>query len=415
MTCDSNRQSMKNVLWNTFGSIFYSFCQWLITIIVVYVASYKEAGYLSLAMTTSSSLSAISLFSMRNYQVSDVNEEYSRHEYIGSRVFTCMLSLIICLMVSWIGHSFYMALCIDMFMLIRIAEAFADVLHGQDQRYDRYDYIGISYILRGLATVLVFAGMLRFTGDILQTLIVVAIVNLLAVFVWDLIRTNGLSKIKPIIYNDKIKSLLSHCIPLVVFSFLLSVENLVAKTALEKLMGTEQLGIYSTIATPTLVVQVFAMVAFNPFLPKFSYDYQNGLVDSFKKNIYKLSIAFAGLYVITLTGAFLLGRIILSIIFMPDILEYYELFMPIILVTLLTGTIWVLSAVLIGMRDISFLLKAIVVDFVICLICVIPCIKIWGMNGASIAQIIPQLILVAVLLIRIFMLMSRMKVCKTSQ
>ena len=63
-----------NVIWNTVGSVFYSACQWIITIIVVHVATYETAGHLSLAMTMSSSFSAISLFSMRNYQVSDVKE-----------------------------------------------------------------------------------------------------------------------------------------------------------------------------------------------------------------------------------------------------------------------------------------------------------------------------------------------------
>lgn len=62
----------KNVIWNTCGSVFYSLCQWLLTAIVIRGASYEAGGVLSLAMTTSSSFSAISLFSMRNYQVSDL-------------------------------------------------------------------------------------------------------------------------------------------------------------------------------------------------------------------------------------------------------------------------------------------------------------------------------------------------------
>ena len=59
----------KDIAWNTFGNIFYGFCTWVITIIVVRLGSFEDAGYLSLAMTTSSTYNAIALFAMRNYQI----------------------------------------------------------------------------------------------------------------------------------------------------------------------------------------------------------------------------------------------------------------------------------------------------------------------------------------------------------
>ena len=97
---DDRKQMTKNIAWNTFGSVFYSACQWLITVLVVHLSSYESAGYLSLAMTTSSSFSAISLYSMRNFQVSDVKGEYNCNEYVGSRIDTCILGFVCCAIVS---------------------------------------------------------------------------------------------------------------------------------------------------------------------------------------------------------------------------------------------------------------------------------------------------------------------------
>ncbi len=399
----NKNRTVKNVLWNTIGSIYYSFCQWLITVVVVHIATFSDAGFLSIAMTTSSSFSAISLFSMRNYQVSDINGDYSVHEYFGSRILTSIVALVTCICVSAFGNTTYMLICISSFMLIRVAEAIADVLHGQDQKYNRYDYIGISYILRGTATVISFVIALKITGDMMITLIITAVINLVIAFLWDYLKTNRIENIRPVIYSNRVRQLLKSCAPLVVFSFLLSLENLVSKVALEKILGTEKLGIYSTIATPTLVVQVFAMVAFNPFLPAFSYNYMSGNIDRFKKDIYKLIGAFVGMYVAVLIGATLLGKPVLSLIFGKGILENYDLFIPIIWVTLLTGTIWVLSAVLIGMREIFFLLIAISISFTLCLIIVMACINKYGMNGASVAQIIPMVILCLAIVVKIIM------------
>ncbi|WP_027432230.1 lipopolysaccharide biosynthesis protein [Lachnospira multipara] len=378
----------KNIAWNTFGSIWYSACQWLITIIVYHIASYEAAGYLSLAMTTSSSFSAISLFSMRNFQVSDVKGEYSRHEYVGSRILTCLIAFIFCAVASIYGNSIYQMLCIDAFMLVRVAEALVDVLHGENQKHNRYDYIGKSYILRGALTVIIFSIGLKFSDDLLITLFIMAIANLAVAILYDWFKTNALDKIKPIIISNEVISLLKKCVPIVIFSFLLSLQNLIPKNILQQIMGTDQLGIYSTIASPTLVVQVFASVAFNPFLPAFSLAYMEEEYDKFLKMLRKTYLAFIGLGVIVTIGAMLLGRIGLTIILGKDILEYYNLFMPIVWVTILTAIIWILSAIIVAMRQMKWLLIGIIVDFILMLVLVKPCITTFGKNGVSIVQLI---------------------------
>ena len=319
----------KNIIWNTFGSIFYSACQWLITVIVYHVADLNAAGFLSLAMTTSSSFSAISLFGMRSYQVSDVKREYSQHEYVGSRVLTCIVAFVTCALVSIWGNNIYQILCIDAFMLIRVAEAMVDVLNGEEQKLDRYDLIGKSYIIRGTATVVIFTVGLMTLKNLMITLFIIAIVNLLIAFVFDWKKTTALEQIKPVIYNKKIRTLLMQCVPIVVFSFLFSLEGLIPKNVLQQLEGTESLGAYSTIASPTLVISVLANVVFNPFLPVFASVYQNGEYNRFLKLLHKVYIALAGLAIVTTIGALLLGRWGLSLLFGSGILKYYQLFMPI--------------------------------------------------------------------------------------
>ena len=221
----------KNVFWNTFGTIFYCACQWLMTIVVVrFSDNYEAAGYLSLAMTTSSSFSAITLFSMRNFQVSDVRSEYSSGEYVGSRFLTCALGLVLCIVYSAATSSVYQMLCVASFMLIRVAEGLVDVLHGINQKYDRYDYIGISYILRGVITILAFSIILYVKDQVFTALIVTAILNLLIALLWDWFRTSSLEKLSPVFWNEQVKRLLIACVPIVVFSFLLSVENLFPKS-----------------------------------------------------------------------------------------------------------------------------------------------------------------------------------------
>lgn len=378
----------KNVMWNTIGSIFYCFCQWLITVVVVHLDSYETAGYLSLAMTSSSSFSAIALFSMRNFQVSDVKGEYSDGVYVGSRIITCILAFVCCTITGFWGNSVYQGLCISAFMLIRVAEALVDVMHGIDQKYNRYDYIGKSYILRGMGTMGVFVSGMLIVKNLAITLYIVAFFNLLIALGFDWRLTHKMDFFTPQLWSSSVKRLLKSCIPIVGFTFLLSLENLLPKNVLQQMYGAEELGIYSTIASPTLVVQVFASVVFNPFLPKVSKVFYSGNMDAFSKMLHKVYLLLGGMTVVVLIGVAVLGRVGLKILFGNTILIYYDLFIPIVLCTIMTAIVWVISAILVALRKTKYLLIGMMIDFVVCLILLKPIIGNYDKNGVSFIQII---------------------------
>lgn len=378
-----------NILWNTFGTIFYCVAQWLITILVVRIDSFEASGQLSLAMTTSSSFSAISLFSMRNFQVSDVDEVYETRHYVGSRVITCVLAFVLCMGYSVIsGFSLYQTGCVAFFMLIKVIEGVVDVLHGINQKYERYDIIGKSFIARGIATVGLFGAVLYITHDMLITLGVVVIGNLIIALWWDIRGTWKLEKLTVVIKDEQVKTLLIACVPLAIFSFFLSMENLIPKTFLQNMYGDEALGIYSSIASPTLVVQVGAQVVFSPLLPMFTRVYNDGDYKKFCGMFHKVLIILFGTCVFVAIAAAIVGRWGLNLLFGEVILQYYELFMPIVFSTIGMALIWVLQAIVTGIRCIYSMLVGIVIDFAICYLSCRWFLEQYGWNGASIVQIV---------------------------
>lgn len=398
----------KNVLWNTIGSVFYCACQWIITVLVVRLDSFETSGYLSLAMTTSSSFSAISLFSMRHFQVSDVNEEYSSREYYGSRIITCLVAQVACMLYAAIMiKSTYHFWCVTLFMLVRVAEALVDVFHGINQKFNRYDIIGKSYILRGIFTVVSFTAGLVLTHNLIITLLIMALLNLLVSFVFDRVNTGKLENVRPIVFDKHVYKLILTCVPLVVFTFLLSMENLIPKNLLESIYGAEELGIYASIASPTLVVQVMASVIFNPFLPQFTKLYTEGKLDAFRKMFHKILIVLVGMSIVVIIGASLVGRLGLRILFGEMILKHYYLFLPIVWCTILTAMIWIISSIVIAIRQIKSLLIGIVVDFALCIALASPLVEQYSKNGVSMVQIISYAILVVYMIVVCEIAMNR--------
>lgn len=388
-----NTNIKRNVAWNTVGNVIYCICQWAITILVVRLASYEQAGYLSLAMTTSSSFSAIALYKMRDFQVSDVRGEFTSNEYVASRIISMLTALVLCVIYALFGNSLYQVLCIFAFMLVRIAEAFVDVLHGVDQKFDRYDYIGKSYILRGIATIISFILMLKIWGNLFGALLVMAVINLIIAYFYDWMKTSRLENLRPE-YSKRLIKLFGKCLPIVIFSFLTAFINLLPKEIISELLGEEQLGIYSSIASPTLIVQVFASVVFAPFLPIISVLIESGKAEELRKRLLKVCIALGVLCIVVPIGAMLLGRIGLKLLFGSDILLNYDLFMPIVWCTTCLAIVWILSSIVVAFRKIMELLAGMIMSFVICVLDTRPLIEKYGMNGASYAQIISYVVMI---------------------
>lgn len=378
-----------NILWNTGGTIFYCIAQWLITILVVKLDSFEASGQLSLAMSTSSSFSAITLFSMRNYQISDVEENYKTAHYIGSRVITCVLSFVLCMGYSLVNdfssHQFW---CIVFFMLIRLVEGVADVLHGINQKYERYDVIGKSFIARGLVTISIFTAALCVTHNMVITLGIMALGNALIAIFWDIRSTWKLERLESVIKDKKVMELLLACVPIAIFSFFLSMENLIPKTYLQEMFGEEALGIYASISSPTLVVQVGAQVVFSPLLPMYIRVYNSGDYEKFRKMFHRVILAIVGAGIIVSAAASIVGRWGLNLLFGEVILDYYHLFMPIVWSTICMAFIWILQSIVIGIRCIFPMLIGMSVDFLVCLLSTKWFLRQFNWNGASIVQIV---------------------------
>jgi O-antigen/teichoic acid export membrane protein len=397
------------MVWNTAGNLVYCVCQWVITILAVKLDSYGAAGYLSLAMSTSSTFSTIAMFSMRNYQVSDVNGEFKDSEYLGSRMITCIAAMVLCGLYAINSTSMYQMLCIDAFMLIRLAESIVDVLHGINQKYDRYDLIGKSYFIRGIATDAAFIAGFVFFKDILIAILLTGIANLMLVFAYDVRQTSKLEKLSAIIKDKHIAVLLKKCTPIVITSFLLSMIPLLPRTAIQTMMGNEILGIYSSIASPTLVVQVFAAYAFNPLIPKISVLFNEKRYDAFLSVFHKIMLFFIGFAIIVCAGGWLLGKWGLNLLYGASILESYNLFMPLVWCTILTAYIWIMNSIVTAIRKIIPMMISMASGFLICCLFTNYFIQWFGSNGASYIQILCFVVVFAELIVITEVTVSRGK------
>ena len=378
----------KDIAWNTFGNIFYGFCTWVITILVVRMGSFTDAGYLSLAMTTSSTYNAIALFAMRNYQITDSGHLYSDGEYVSSRIISCLAAYVFLAVAAVFSGSMYQAICIIAFMPVRLSEAYSDVFHGIDQMHDRYDLIGKSFTMRGIAVIVIFIAGMTVTGNLALTLGLISIATFAISILWDKRLTSKITTIEMRLKDSKILKLYLSCLPLMLFTFFMGMQMMYAKTVLSEVVGVTRQGIYASISNPTYAIQVMGAALFAPFLPVLAEYLKERDIQGFNRGVRKVTGILVVFSALVLVAASLLGRWVLGIFFGKEILDYYELFIPVVIVIIINTFVYWFQGVLVALRKNVLLAVGMIVDLMLFVILIRPAIEIFRMNGASYAQIL---------------------------
>lgn len=390
----------KGVLWNTVGTIYYYFCQWIITILIVRLTDYSLAGYLSLAITVTNTFYAIAQFGMRQFQVSDIEEIYPDRIYIGSRYVTMVVSFVACILYSLLkGYESVQIWCIASYMLLKVVEAYVDVCQGIDQKAWRFDIIGISFIIRGTILAIGFGVLISITGNLPLTLFIISIISFVIVLFIDIRMTSRFASLKCTIVDIRLLHLIKECIPIVIFNSLLSLVTLIARDELQKLYGIDALGIYSSVASPAVIIQLFASVVFNPFIPFFAEYYNDRKFKEFFILMFKFILMLVGIAVAAVIAANFLGEWALVLIIGEKIAPYCYLLIPVIGCTVVTAAIWLFSGIMIAMRHTIMLLVSSVAGLATAYLIAGLMLEKYYMNGTSYTIIISGLVQIVIMIV----------------
>lgn len=392
----------QNALYNSVGTIFYCFCQWITSaLLVVHLSpenmSVSNAGLLQLAISVTNIFYSVSNYSVRTYQISDTQNKYSNGDYVGTRFITAAISVALCVIyVLILGYSAKSVLCIVFYMFYKLSETFCDVLHGIDQKNYRMDYVGISYIIRGVVSVAVFAAVLIVIGDVLVAIAAMAVSTLLVVALYDTRCTARLGSIKPVFNKKIITTLLITCLPAVVSTTSFTAITSVPRQMLEGMHGEEALGYYGTIATPLVVVQVMATSIFNPMLTQLAEFYNCGKISEFIKRLLKNLVLLIGIAAFVYLCVVFLGEFAVGIVFGKEYVPYTYLMYGIVGCTTMYVVSWLCTNILIIMRKLKVCMIASLIALAVSALIARPFINLFDMNGVSFSIILAYIIHISV-------------------
>lgn len=389
MSGEQEPLSMKrNMLWNSAGSFTNLLAQWLITVLVVRIASgYDAAGLYSLAVSVYGIFAPVAQYRMYTYQISDTRHENTVGEYFTLRVITNGIALVACFGYALLTCPLSAVPAIMLYGLFKSAALLIDVFHACDQRHCRMDYIGISLAMQGVSSLAIFALAFSLTQNLEITLALMSLALLVIGLVYDMPRSNGFEKLRLGITWRKTRYLLLKCLPIVIGALAMAAAVSAPRQYLFDAMGEATLGVYASVAAPVAIIQTGASYIYYPLIGYFADYYDRGEKRKLMGLLLRVTggIALVGIVCAVLLELF--GAPLLELFFANDIGQYAYLLIPMIASAMITAYVWFLNDLLIAVRDFRGNLIGSIVPLVVALACMVPFVQWWGMNGVSFTAI----------------------------
>lgn len=383
MKRETNLQN--NILLNTWGVFFYFFCQWVLTIVVTRVSGYEAAGQYSLAVSFTNIFSFIGMFGMRGLQVSDVERKYSDGQYYALRMVTCaMATVAFAVTLPLRGYSLPIVMSCVAMLAFKLIECVYDVTIGTMQRNDQFLYVAVSYTLRGVFPAAAFAVVLVLGFSLPIAIAAMTAVMVLSFLIYDLPRLkccgNGENKLR----LSGTVHLLRESFPLMLTALLDAALVYIPRDAVEKSMGSEALGYYSTVSIVVVVLSTLGTAVWGSVMPRLSGMFAKGDILSARKVIRIIGVSIALGAVLVLVAGNLLGPFFFKLIFGTGILEYMYLLTPVLINAVLLLLNSFFQCVYIPIKKRSVLMYTNAVAAVVCVLFSNLLVKSSGIMGACI-------------------------------
>ena len=313
----------QDVVWNMAGSTASAVASAIMVLGVTRIAGAVSGGVFSIAFSTAQMLMMLGNYGIRTYQVSDAKERFSFGDYFWNRILTCAMMMICSLL--WcvlLRYDLQKSAVVLLVSACRMVEAFADVLEGRMHQQYHLALAGKSLALRTCCYSLAFFTALVVTRDLVLSAAVMLVTTLLCVVCFTIPQQHRSSPGSGKGNLRHIGLLLKTCFPLFLSMFLLMYIVNTPKYAIDSLGTEQEQACYAILYLPAQVIALFSTYIFKPMLNGLTENWQNKNFQSFFGLIVKVSIGLAGVTVLGMLGAYLLGIPILSLLSSLDLSSY---------------------------------------------------------------------------------------------
>ena len=379
-------------IWNLFASIIQAFQSVIMLILITHLSGLEDAGIFTIAYANANLFLNVGKYGMRYYQVSDVRGDFSFAEYRRSRVITtaamigtsCIYIVYAAFMNAYSTEKSLIMLCQCLLMSVSAIE---DVYHGLYQNKGRLDVAAKAAFLRTILALTCFIISFAVCRNLLYASAAATALSF-ALYIVFTKWTYPLFEEKNAVFSkEKVCVLLRQCFPLFCGAFLSIYIGNVPKYAIDAQLSDEVQACYGFIAMPVFVVGLLNNFIFMPSLRKLSVLWNEGNINDFIVSVLKYVGFIAGVTIVCILGAHLVGIPVLSFLYNTP-LEPYKTDLLILLVGGgFLGLAGFLNAIITVVRFQNSIIWGYATAAVISSILADGAVIRWGIRGASVLYV----------------------------
>lgn len=402
----------KNFFWNIIGSAFNAFNSLFFMIIVTRINGVDTAGIFTFAFSTALLLYIIGIYSGRIYQVTDDDENISNSDYIYSKIFTCLIMIVIgiifCLMKR---YNFLKIMIILGLTIYKALEAFSEGLYAIIQEHNQLYKVGISLFSKSIISLISFILVDLITKNIIISIACIILSNVIVIWLYDL---NNLKKIKfkmDKFHYNILKKILINGFSAFAFVFLTQYVFNASKYVIDEALSNKSQMIYGIIIMPATAIMLFGQFIIQPFL----LSLKESLKES-KKKFLKMTIILSMVIIVGglvgLIFIYFFGIQLLNMLYGINLKKYLKDLLIIVIGAILYEVTAVLSTSLITMRSTFSQLVVFIIISIFAFFTSYILVNKYALFGASLAYLLSMLALIILYIITFIIVFKKYRVKK---
>lgn len=385
-------KNLKNFSWVLLSNLVMAFSKWLILIILARTTDPNMVGIYALSLAIISPISLFSNYKLRSLFVSEENPNFGN--FIFLRVVLDIISLIILMIISISLYPQYFIIIL-LISLIKIIDLHSELIYSVSHYYRRYNFYSKLIIGKYIVNIVVF-GYFIYIFKNLQYALVAQLITQFLYLIYEYLITFYKFKITFLSLQFKVKEIKRYAIigfPLGLTMFVVSFNASLPRYLLEEYYSTELLGIFATIAYLATIGNLFTSAITQNILPTLRRYRDKNLYSKIDDIVFKYSFLITLLLMIIASIiTYLVGDLILLVIYGEEYRGYSLTFIVIVLSVLINGYSAILDNVLLTLKLIKFQYVISIFMLVINIITSFLLVLKFGILGAALTMLVVNII-----------------------
>lgn len=384
-----------NFSWTFAGTLVYTLCQWGMLSVLSKLGTPVAVGQFALGLAITAPVILFSNLQLRSVQATDTRGEYTFGDYLGLRIATILLALVlISTIVLLSGYRIEIILLVLVVGVAKAFEAMSDIFYGLLQQYERMDVVARSMMIKGPLSLLALGFVFYLTRDVMWAAVAMTVAWILVLFAYDVRKTVLLNqqrmreegmRLGPRWKVGALWQLAYFALPLGFVAALNSLHINLPRYLTEQYLGERELGIFAALAYIMVSARLVSGALGNSASPRLARFYAEGDRAAFSRLLLRLVLIGVLAGVAGVLAALVAGRWILSVLYTSEYANYTGLLVCIMVATGINYVTSVLNFGIVAVRRFRIQALALVGVVATTSIACLILIPSFGVLGAGMA------------------------------